>query len=200
MPMNSDALSVPSGDPRHMLLDVLAAHPAADATEAADVDFVRRFVARNADCFGKANPTGHITASAFVLDPAGRLLMTRHRKLKRWLQLGGHSDPHEFDPAVTALREATEESGLVDLRFHPGAGRRPIDVDVHRIPARKHEQAHDHLDVRYVLLTDAPGALAINDESDDLKWFELDDVAELGVDAAVMRVLHKLKALVGPAR
>lgn len=189
--------AVPAGDPRRLILSLLAEHAPADAAEAADVAFVARFVAAHPDCFGKANPAGHITASAFVLDPRGRLLLTRHRKLRRWLQVGGHSDPHEFDPARTALREATEESGLPDLRFHPALGRRPLDVDVHRIPARGAEPAHDHLDLRYALITARPEALAITDESDDLRWFDLDAVADLGVDAAVRRVLDKLRALPG---
>ena len=122
--------------------------------------------------------------------------MTLHRKLGRWLQVGGHSDPDEHDPARTAMREATEESGLPDLRFHPAIGRRPLDIDVHRIPARKQEPAHDHLDIRYALYTERPEALAITDESDALRWFDLDAVAALGVDAAVLRVLGKLRGLI----
>lgn len=186
---------LPPDDPRRTLLDLLDAHPAADDAEAADVAFVRDFVRTHPRCFGKADPEGHITASAFVLDPAGRLLMTLHGKLGRWLQVGGHSDPDEFDPAETALREAQEESGLPDLVFHPATGRRPLDVDVHRIPARRSEPAHDHLDIRYALLTGRPDALSITDESDDLRWFDLETVATLGVDDAVLRVLGKLRAL-----
>lgn len=182
-------------DPRRPLLDLLAAHPCADAAEAADVAAIAAFVAQHADCFGKANSIAHITASAFVLDPAGRVLLTHHKKLDRWLQLGGHSDPHEHDPAVTALREATEESGLADLRFHPATGRRPIDVDAHRIPARKAEAAHDHLDLRYVLCTDRPDAITLTDESHDLRWFTPAEVAALDVDPAFRRALAKVVAL-----
>lgn len=182
-------------DPRALLLTLLAEHTPSDAAEAADVAFVRAFVQTHPRCFGKADPEGHITASAFVLDPDHRLLMTLHRKLGRWLQVGGHSDPDEFDPAETALREAREESGLPDLVFHPAHGRRPLDVDVHRIPARRAEAAHDHLDIRYVLLTRRPDAIAVTDESDDLRWFDLAAVEGLGVDPAVRRVLGKLEAL-----
>lgn len=186
-------------DPRALLLDLLAAHPAADAAEAADVAAITRFVRANADCFGQRNPTAHITASAFVVDPAGRVLMTHHRKLGRWLQLGGHSDEGEHDPAATALREAHEESGLGDLRLHPAVGRRPIDIDAHRIPARKGKPAHDHLDIRYLLLTDTPAAIAITDESDDLRWFTIDAALGLDVDAALARALGKVARLLQSA-
>lgn len=192
---------LPPDDPRRLILGLLAEHVPADAGEAADVRFVSDFVATHPRCFGKADPVGHITASAFVLDPDHRLLMTLHRKLGRWLQVGGHSDPDEFDPAETALREAREESGLPDLRFHPAIGRRPLDVDVHRIPARKRDAAHDHLDIRFALLTERPDALAITDESDDLRWFTLDEVRFLGIDPAVHRVLDKLRRrVVAPSR
>src|SRR5688500_3962974 len=55
---------------------------------------------------------GHFTASAWLVDRGGaRTLLTHHRKLGRWLQLGGHCDG-ERDLAVAALKEAEEESGL----------------------------------------------------------------------------------------
>lgn len=178
---------------RQRLLSLLAAHAPADAEEAADLKRMAAFVRAHADCFGKANPLGHITASAFVVDPAGRVLMTHHAKLHRWLQVGGHSDPHEHDPAQTALREATEESGLPDLAFvGPPV---PLDVDIHRIPARKQDAAHDHLDVRYALRTQQPDAIAITAESHDLRWFTQAELAALpGLDPALRRALAKLPA------
>lgn len=194
--MTGDML--PLDDPRRPLLALLAAHPCADEAEAADVERIAAFVAVHPDCFGKANPIAHITASAFVLDPAGRVLLTHHKKLARWLQLGGHSDPDEHDPAATALREATEESGLTDLRFHPATGRRPIDVDAHRIPARKAEAAHDHLDLRYALCTDDPAAITLTDESHALRWFTPAEITALDVDPAFRRALAKVVALGRP--
>ncbi|MCA9543995.1 MAG: NUDIX hydrolase [Myxococcales bacterium] len=179
---------------RQRLLDLLAAHAPADAAEAADRARMIAFVQANPDCFGKANPTGHITGSAFVVDPAGRVLMTHHAKLNRWLQVGGHSEPHEHDPAQTALREAREESGLPDLTFlGPPV---PLDLDIHIIPARKADAAHDHLDVRYALRTAQPEAIARSDESHALRWFTLAELAALpGSDAANHRALAKLPAL-----
>lgn len=182
-------------DPRRLLLELLAAHASTDAAEAADVDRIARFVAANADCFGRGNPIAHITASAFVLDPEGRVLLTHHKKLDRWLQLGGHGDPDEHDPAATALREASEESGLADLRFHPAIGRRPLDVDAHGIPARKAEAAHEHLDIRYALFTEHPEGIALTDESHDLRWFAPAEILALDVDAGFRRALAKVVGL-----
>ena len=47
------------------------------------------------------------------------------------------------DGATVALREAREETGIDGLVFHPSAPR-PLDVDVHPIPARLDEPAHLH--------------------------------------------------------
>ncbi|MCA9540077.1 MAG: NUDIX domain-containing protein [Myxococcales bacterium] len=182
-------------DPRSRVLLRLAAHAPADEAEARDVAAISAFVRANADCFGKANPVAHLTGSAFVLAPDGRLLLHHHRKLDRWLQLGGHTDPGEVDVADTAFREAAEESGLTDLRFHPALGRRPIDVDAHRIPARPGEAAHDHLDLRYVLVTDTPEAIECSAESRALAWFHGAALAALGFDPALRRAVDKLRTL-----
>ena len=182
---------------RTHLLALLDAHPAADAAEATDVAHIKRFVTDHADCFGKANPLGHITGSAYIVDPAGRFLMTHHAKLGRWLQVGGHSDLHEHDPLQTALREAREESGLTDLRPLQTA---PIDIDVHRIPERRKssgvvEPAHDHLDLRYALITQAPTEICITAESSDLQWFAFEALPELALDSAAMRAANKVRRL-----
>ena len=72
-------------------------------------------------------PAGHLVASGLVLDAAGgRFLLALHRKLGRWLQLGGHCDG-DANLAAVALRECREESGLDGLAVDPV----PVDLDVH---------------------------------------------------------------------
>ena len=182
-------------DHRARVLEVLESHRAFDGDEAQDVDFITRFVRTHADCFGKDNSRGHITGSAFVLDPTGRILLTFHRKLQRWLQLGGHSEVDEVDPSQTARREALEESGLDFIEFHPTIGRSPIDIDVHLIPENTKEGAHHHLDFRYVFFAPDPDAIVCGEESIDLRWFELTETANLGFDPALERAIGKLTAM-----
>ena len=180
-------------DPRRQVLRLLREHAATDEKEAADVSAIEAFVGAQENIFGKTNPLGHITGSALVVDPDGRLLLTFHRKLNRWLQLGGHSEPTEFDPAETAMREAREESGLCDLVFHPRFGARPIDIDVHTIPARRDEPAHDHLDFRYVVLTQVLDEVVCSSESKALRWVAIDDLTPYGFDPALTRAVQKLR-------
>ena len=73
------------------------------------------------DCYERTSPTGHFTGSAWLVSGDGqRVLLTHHRKLDRWLQLGGHADG-SGDLAEVALREA--RGGIGDGRSGGGAGR-----------------------------------------------------------------------------
>jgi 8-oxo-dGTP pyrophosphatase MutT (NUDIX family) len=181
---------------RKPLLDLLARYRAAHPDESACADRVRALVESQADCFSRSCVPGHVTASAWLLSPDGkRFLLTHHRKLNRWLQLGGHADG-DSDVAAVALREAREESGLRELRFAYAADAPvPIDLDVHPIPARAGEPAHDHHDVRFVLVA-APGqTIFASDESTALEWFEMDDLERIADDDSVLRLGRKVRRL-----
>jgi len=168
----------------------------ADAREAEDVDRILAFLARHADPFDRRIGEGHLTGSALVVSSAGdRVLLLHHRKLDRWLQPGGHADPGEASGETVALREAREETGIARLALHPTAPR-PLDVDVHAIPARGHEPAHEHLDLRYLVLAPESAATALNtDESNDLRWFRWDELPRLGLDTGLSRAFAKARAI-----
>lgn len=181
---------------RKPLLDLLARYHADHPDETACVARVRALVEAHPDCFLRTCVPGHVTASAWVLSPDGRrFLLTHHRKLGRWLQLGGHADG-DPDVAAVALREAREESGLAELRFGFAADAPvPIDLDVHAIPARGDEPRHDHHDVRFVLVA-APGQSAVaSDESHALGWFEMDALEDVADDDSVLRLGRKVRRL-----
>lgn len=180
--------------------EALRAHAPADARERADVARVLDFVARHADPFDRRIGEGHLTGSAFVLSPGGeRVLLLRHRKLGRWLQPGGHADPGETSGEQVALREAREETGLADVVLHEAAPR-PLDVDVHEIPARPGEPAHLHLDLRYLCVASTAAALVrAAQESDDLRWFGWHELAALELDPGVVRALAKARRIMGAA-
>lgn len=156
------------------------------------------FVAAHADCFCRTQKLGHITGSAWLLNPAGdKALLTLHHNLQRWMQLGGHSDG-DPDTLAVALREATEESGIEGIvPVSPDI----MDVDIHRIPDRpaKNEPAHWHYDIRFLMR--APHEhYRISPESDDLAWWSAADIearsAEL--DEAVKR-LHRIRSTTYPS-
>src|SRR5438270_1981204 len=180
------------------LLALLEAHGPVDDTERGHLQAIRDFVAREPACFSRSTWTpGHITGSAFLVDPArGVLLLHHHRKLDRWLQLGGHDDG-ERDAAATALREAREESGLSRVDW-PAGPRTVLDVDVHLIPARKDEPAHQHLDVRFLFFADAGAPLALDaQESRAMAWVPLGEAAAKMGEAGAARVVSKIVERLG---
>ncbi|WP_317445289.1 NUDIX hydrolase [Streptomyces collinus] len=137
------------------------------------------------DGMWKACGDGHITASALVIDPErGRVLLTLHRKLRMWLQMGGHCEPSDATLADAALREGTEESGVTGLTLLPGG---PVRLDRHHTPCAW------HLDVQYAALAPAGAVEAISDESLDLRWFAYDEVAGVA-DASVVRLVEATRA------
>jgi len=85
---------------------------ALEATERAMPELFAAFVMAEPDCLWRTCRPGHLTASAWIVDGTRRrVLLTHHRKLDRWLQLGGHVDG-DPDLRGAALREAHEELGV----------------------------------------------------------------------------------------
>jgi len=149
---------------RQAYLDHLAAHP---------------------DGMWKACGDGHVTASALVIDPErGRVLLTLHKKMRMWLQMGGHCEPADESVRAAALREATEESGIGGLALLPGG---PVRLDRHPTPCAW------HYDVQYAALAPAGAVEAISDESLDLRWFAYAEVAGVA-DESVVRLLEATRA------
>lgn len=134
---------------------------------------------------------GHVTASALVIDAArGRVLLTLHKKLGMWLQMGGHCEPGDETLVAAALREAREESGIASgLSVLPGG---PVRLDRHPIPA----PCHWHLDVQYAALAPADAVAQISEESLELRWFPYQEVAAVA-DASVVRLLEATLARLG---
>ena len=177
---------------RRPLLDLIADYARRFPEEAGVADRFAAFVEAHADCFERTCVPGHVTGSAWLVShDHARFLLTHHRKLGRWLQLGGHADG-DHDPARVALREAAEESGIEGLELAIIDGRvQPLDLDAHEIPARGDESAHVHYDVRYVVVAPPDAALALSDESLALRWFP--SAAPLAVphDESVARLQRK---------
>jgi 8-oxo-dGTP pyrophosphatase MutT (NUDIX family) len=180
------------------LADSLRRLVPADEEEARDRDRILDFVLRHEHPFDRAIAEGHLTGSAITVSADGaRVLLLHHRKLDRWLQPGGHGDPGETTGEEVALREALEESGLRGLRLHPAAPR-PLDVDVHDIPTHGSEPAHEHLDLRYLVVAPAGGTIAPQlAELHDIRWVPWDEADALGPDHGLRRALAKARAILG---
>ncbi len=183
-----------SSDPRAAVLQLLRAHRAraADDHEAAMTQATIDFVAANPDCAQRSLRVGHLTGSAWIVDPSRRhTLLTHHRKLNKWLQLGGHADG-DLDLAAVAWREAVEESCLSQLN---PVGADLFDVDRHLIPARRNEPEHWHYDLRFMIEADPAEPFVVSDESHELAWIEIARMADYNPEESMMRMARKTLGL-----
>ena len=140
-----------------------------------------------ADPFVRERLEGHLTGGAWLVSADGRrTLLTHHRKLGRWLQLGGHADG-DSDMARVALKEAEEESGLSDLSVEGDI----FDLDRHWIPERGDVPGHWHFDVRYVVQAGTDEVFVVSEESLELAWR---DIAVIASDAQADDSLRRMAA------
>lgn len=162
------------------------------------VDLVAEYIALLTDplAFARERLAGHFTGSAWLVSQDGqRVLLTHHRKLQRWLQLGGHADG-DADLAGVALREAEEESGLCGLTLEGEV----FDLDRHWIPERGEVPGHWHYDVRYVIRAGADEAFAVSEESLALAWVPIQALLiDPSADESLQRMARLWRAL-QPAR
>ena len=178
---------------RENLIGLIADYRLRFPEEIEQADRLEGFVIENPECFSRELLIGHVTGSAWIIDAsAKRTLLTHHRKLNKWLQPGGHADGMS-DVATVAMKEAEEESGLIELRLSSPA---LFDIDIHRIPARASEPEHYHYDCRFLIQSGSNDQYAISDESHDLAWVPMDELSQYTDEISVTRMADKCAAFV----
>ena len=122
------------------------------------------------------------TVAIFIVHD-GRILLIHHRKLGKWLPLGGHIELDE-DPEQAALREAKEESGLdVELlgerppTTSPGTRAliAPRFLDIHRI-----SETHEHIGLIYwARPRNSADVKLATEEHHDIRWCSREEMEKL---------------------
>lgn len=150
-------------------------------------DFIK--LTHDEQAYVRERKDGHFTGSAWIVNKKRtHALMTLHRKLNRWLQLGGHADGNE-NLLEVALLEAQEESGLSSLRIVDSG---IFDIDRHVIPQKGDIPEHFHYDVRFLIEAEMNEPLVLSEESKDLAWIPFDAVEDLvGFNPSITRMLEK---------
>lgn len=199
--MLDDLYAYSLAEARKNILSILENAVPHDEKEDDDIETMKQLIKKYPNIMAQNCEVGHITGSALVCDNRERCLLHYHKKLKRWLQVGGHAD-YETDFAAVALREANEETGLPDLWHFPKADNPvPIDFDIHTIPATDTKPEHLHLDFRYMLKTNQPEKInPPPEEITDFVWATFDDVLNPSdpnddklLDPALKRLIQKCK-------
>ncbi|MGX8795002.1 NUDIX hydrolase [Fusibacter sp. JL298sf-3] len=152
------------------------------------------FLAVHQDVLTRRNVVGHVTASAWIVNPArSKVLMIHHNLYKSWAWTGGHADGN---PALleVAIKEALEETGVTEVRPVNTA---PFSVEVLTVEGHVKNGAfvspHLHFNVTYLLEADESSALAIKaDENSAVSWFELDEAVEKCTEPYMKGIYRKL--------
>jgi 8-oxo-dGTP pyrophosphatase MutT (NUDIX family) len=156
-----------------------------------EASFIPDFVTLTYDdkAFVRERLEGHFTGSAWIVNKMRtHALLTLHKKLNRWLQLGGHADGNE-NLLEVAFTEAKEESGLTSLRIVDSG---IFDIDRHVIPQKGDVPEHFHYDVRFLIEAEMNEPLVLSEESKALAWIPFDAVDDLvGFNASIIRMLEK---------
>ncbi len=166
---------------------VLAEFDHADQVQRALARRYREFVSSNENTIWRTSRAGHITSSALVVDAAqGRVLLTLHPKVGRWLQLGGHLESDDSTLLEAALREVREESGI----DRGSIRRRPLRLDRHEVPCGRDAHgtalASVHWDVQFLVVVPSAVDVVISDESDDLAWFSTEELPDIDASVAAL--------------
>jgi len=171
----------------------LQSHQSASEKERKDTKQTIEFVQNTALFWQHDTLPGHITASAWIVDTTYRYaVLVHHKKLNQWFQPGGHIE-NDIDILAAAKREATEETGIKQLKV---ASPHIFDIDVHSIPANKSMPQHWHFDIRFAFLADAAVQPHVSDESHDVRWIPLEELARLNNDESIMRMAEKTQRLI----
>ena len=177
------------------LTDELARYEPFNEQEARDKPLILDYLRRHDDAFLRENPVAHMTASAWVVNPArDRVLMVYHKIYDSWSWTGGHADG-ETDLLAVALREVTEETGVRSVR--------PVSPEIFSleiVTVDGHEKrgayvsSHLHLNLTYLLEADDTEPLRIcEDENRGVAWFGLDEALAASTEPwFVKRIYGKL--------
>ncbi|MCG2616821.1 NUDIX hydrolase [Terrimonas sp. NA20] len=174
---------------RSVLLDLLSEYNTVDIAEQEMLRETIAFVKAHENCFSRELLVGHVTGSAWIVNPERtHALLMHHKKLNRWFQPGGHCDG-DPDVQAVAAKEALEETGL-DVSPLSSA---VLDVDVHVIPERKDVPEHKHYDVRFLFSAKMDREqLAHNEESNEVRWIALENVHLFNDSESIGRLVKKV--------
>jgi 8-oxo-dGTP pyrophosphatase MutT (NUDIX family) len=171
---------------RQSAIETLGAWCAPDAEqERLRVEYLDHLAAHD-DAMWRTCTSGHLTGSAMVVNAdTTAVAMVFHPRVGRWLQAGGHCEPTDGSLLEVALREATEELGIVGLTID----RDPIDLDIHAYACPK-GTPNRHLDVRYRCIAPPGAEVVCSDESVEVRWFSYHELPD-GIDASTRRLIER---------
>jgi 8-oxo-dGTP pyrophosphatase MutT (NUDIX family) len=142
----------------------------------------------------RENEFAHITSSGFIMNPGlDKVLMIHHNVYNTWTWTGGHAD-RDTDLLEIALKEAREETGIVNIK--------PLSTTIASldiIPVWGHFKrgkyvcAHLHLNSAYILITEETEALILNkEETSGVRWIPINELEKYSNEPSVIVIYNNL--------
>ena len=171
---------------RKQLLELLSDYQISSSEDEKMVMTTRKFITENIQCFERSLASGHITGSSWIVDfDRSHVLLTHHKKLNKWMQLGGHADGMS-DIFLVALKEAKEESGLEHI--YP-LMHKIFDIDIHFVPDCA--SGHFHYDIRFLFEADRKEPVIVSNESHALAWVSFEKIQNYSTEHSVLKMHEK---------
>lgn len=129
-----------------------------------------------------------------------RVLLVHHKKHNVWIQPGGHLEATE-NPLEGAIREVKEETGI-DISFLINKIVKIDDLSStlplpdffleETIPAHGDNPQHFHIDAIYVVEVPLQQAEKQVEESNEIRWFTKEEIADLTMYENTKQMLFKI--------
>lgn len=141
------------------------------------------------------------TASALITTTTfpKKILLIHHKKIKTWLQPGGHIEPTE-NPIEAVIREVKEETGLDITGYFPKGIETSESVELplprffleEKIPEHANRPSHYHIDLLYHIQTEEKPATLLQDESYGIGWFSKEEALKLPMLENTKKMIEEL--------
>jgi len=124
----------------------------------------------------RENEIAHLTSSGFIMNKTlDKVLLVHHNIRDVWSWTGGHADGDE-DLLHVALKEAAEETGILDV--YP-LSNHIASIDIlpvfGHVKKSKYVNAHLHLSIAYILIAEENNEVRIcKEENSGVEWFSID--------------------------
>lgn len=159
-----------------------------------DRKIILKYVDFFENIFTRENEVAHITSSSWIVNQdRSQILMIYHNIYDSWAWTGGHADG-EKDLLSVALREAKEETGIVNIK--------PVLTDIYsmeilcvngHVKRGKYVSSHLHLNITYLLEADDREGLRIKaDENSGVKWVNRKDAVNMSNEIWMRGIYSKL--------
>lgn len=159
-----------------------------------DKEMMLNYIDTFKDVLTRENKMCHFTASNWIVNKERtKVLMAYHNIYQSWAWTGGHADGNS-NLLQVALKEAREETGLINLKVLSNGiySLEILTVDSHK-KRGKFVPSHLHLDCCFLLEADEKEEVRIKeDENSGIKWVDINSVIEITKEEKMKTIYQKL--------